>query len=630
MYEAWVERLRPHVRGARALEMVCEIARHHRIQSSPGYDDAAAWLVTALERAGIEHEVVRVPGDGRTAFHGCVMPQGWACDRAVADLAGAGGRRRVADFAAEPLSLVQRSTSVQGRFALVAVARGDRDADYEGLDVTGRVVVTEGPVQRVHEMAVVRRGAAGLLAYGRRLVPPARTRDDDRDSIAYTSFWWGGDEPRGWGFVVSPALGGEIANRLAEGERLWLEADIRSRRFDTTIPLVSARLPGSRPGEVLLTAHLCHPRPGANDNASGVAAVLEAMRALAAAELPAARRTVRALWMPEFTGTYAWLGSVPSAPARTVAALNLDMVGEDQEACRSVQCLERAPHFAASFADELAREIRATAAPAGLRAQEVPYSGGSDHAVWLDPAIGVPCPMLIQWPDRYYHSSLDGPERVDPRSLAHAALTAAAYAATLAVAGAETLESLALVIERQGVRRMRLALDAAEPAAAARAARARALTALASLARLVPGAPDEAPAARALERAVTAGAEAIEGAWEGEIAPALPPAPAAPAPSGARRVPVRVQRAPLAPMRSLQAGVLALEGAAREALDALDRDFPGGSVAMDLAWFACDGVRDLAAIATCVTDEGAECDAGALAALFEFAVAIGAAAWREG
>ena len=37
-------------------------------------------------------------------------------------------------------------------------------------------------------------------------------------------------------------------------------------------------LPGTLPGEVLVTGHLCHPQPGANDNASGAAAVLETAR----------------------------------------------------------------------------------------------------------------------------------------------------------------------------------------------------------------------------------------------------------------------------------------------------------------------------------------------------------------
>jgi len=76
--------------------------------------------------------------------------------------------------------------------------------------------------------------------------------------------------------------------------------------------------------EVLVVAHLCHPQPSANDNASGAAAALEAARVLqtliAGGHLPPPRRSIRFLWLPEFTGSQAylagarpsWIGSSPA------------------------------------------------------------------------------------------------------------------------------------------------------------------------------------------------------------------------------------------------------------------------------------------------------------------------------
>ncbi len=630
MLERWVEAVRPLVSGERALEAVRALARHHRIQASPGYDDAAAWLAAELSRERLAVAVDLVPGDGRTAYLGCTMPEGWACEHARAAVLGAVAEP-VADFGAAPLSIVQRSAPGAGRFALVALADGSRPEDYAGLDVRGRAVLTDGPVQRVHQLAVVERGAAGLVSFGRRLLPPVRTRDHDRDSLAYTSFWWAGDAPRGWGVVATPARGEALAERLAHGEALELEVDIRTRRFVTTIPLVSAALPGALPGEVLLTSHLCHPRPGANDNASGVAATLEAVRALRALEaaggLPGPRRTIRALWMPEFTGTYAWLGLDPARRGATVAALNLDMVGEDQVACGSEQLLERAPHFAGSFADELVRLARrATWDPAdgALRAREVPYSGGSDHAVWLDPGLGVPCPLLIQWPDRWYHSSLDSPERCDPRSLAHAARIGAVYAAWIATAREGDAARLAERIERAAVREMRAALDGERAEARVRAARWRGQRSLASLARLAPGAAPDA-----VQRAVAEGAEAIEGAFETEIAPVLPGAARAAAPGPCARVPFRLRGALPPPVRELQAGRAALDAGALARLQAIERDL-GGGPALDLAWFACDGRRTVGEIAACLSDEGSDVDAATLEGYFDLLAGLGAAAWRAG
>jgi hypothetical protein len=71
------------------------------------------------------------------------------------------------------------------------------------------------------------------------------------------------------------------------------------------------------------------------------------------------------------------------------------------------------------------------------RQAEVPFSGGSDHLAFSDPTVGVPMPMLIQWPDRFYHTSADTPDRTDPNSLARAGALTVAYAGWLATAGME-------------------------------------------------------------------------------------------------------------------------------------------------------------------------------------------------
>src|SRR5207249_4974649 len=157
--------------------------------------------------------------------------------------------------------------------------------------------------------------------------------------------------------------------------------------------------------------------------------------------------------------------------------------------------LEHPPCFAASFAEELLRRIRAAAqdwvtsySGAGhfslARLGEVPFGGGSDHAVLVDPAQGVPCPMMIQWPDRFYHSSYDTPDRCDPASLALAARSAATYAAFLAAAGPREGAWLLEAVRRGALRRSLAALEQSDPARASGAEALRGDRALASLARL--------------------------------------------------------------------------------------------------------------------------------------------------
>ena len=636
MFQPLLEAVRAEASGERALETVRALARFHRVQASPGYDAACRWLGDQLRGLGLEPEIETVAGDGRTRALGHLMPQGWEAREARAVLVDGAVRTVLCEYRAEKLSLILRSAPARGRFPLVDVGEGTHAADYDGRDVKGRVVLTRGAVQRVHELAVVERGAAGLLSYGRRLLPPVRDRFDDPEALAYTSFWWGEDDPRGWGFVVSPRAGEGLAGRLARGESLALEVEIDARAFATPIPLLSASLAGERPGEVLVLAHLCHPEPSANDNASGAAALLETARVLARlraeGRFPGSGHGVRFLWVPEITGTCAWLGGDPGRAHRTVAALNLDMVGQDQERCGSTLLLEHPPHFAASFAEELLLRIRSQAVDwvrsysgpghySMTRLGEVPYSGGSDHYVLIDPLTGIPCPMMIQWPDRYYHSSHDTPDKTSPASLALAVRSAATYAGVIALAGGRERGWLLGAVERGARRRLLAAVDEPDAPRAIARERTRGERAIESLARLglEPG-------------AILASRERLAEfiAREAPIAPAaaaVPPASGAvPRPAGAVALDARPRRSlpvPIHFQRHLLPGWSALSREARAAWREREAAVADAATLTDLAWYACDGQRTVDEIAQLVWRETGRHEPAFVAEFFALTTALG-------
>ncbi|MCX7855642.1 MAG: DUF4910 domain-containing protein [Anaerolineae bacterium] len=295
------------------------------------------------------------------------------------------------------------------------------------------------------------------------------------DAVQYTSFWWQGQEPRGFGFALTPRQG-ETLRRLSREQPLRVRVHVDAALYSGWLEVVEAFIPGETDEEIILVAHLCHPQPSANDNASGAAALLETARALAAlierGELAPPRRTIRFLWVPEITGTLAWLSSLEGHIPCLVAGLNLDMVGQDQEQCGSSLLVESPPEALPNFTGALLSRLRDLLLPevktfGGVggyplfRTADVPFGGGSDHYVFSDPSVGVPMPMLIQWPDRFYHTSADTPDRVDPKMLGRVAALSGLYAYWLAQAGEREARWLARELSARFRQRVIAELQAA-------------------------------------------------------------------------------------------------------------------------------------------------------------------------
>jgi hypothetical protein len=199
------------------------------------------------------------------------------------------------------------------------------------------------------------------------------------------------------------------------------------------------------------SCHLDHQRPGANDNASGCATILEVARTLQKlineGKLPRPARTIRFFWPPEIEGTLALLNGKPEFARRIKAAVHMDMVGGGP-ATEAVFHVTRGPTSlpsfvhdvawaCAEFVNEQSYKFAATGtaeyplvAPEGgkepLRAEYSAYTMGSDHDVYQDSSFGIPAIYLNDWPDRYIHTNLDSPANIDPTKLKRTAFIGAA------------------------------------------------------------------------------------------------------------------------------------------------------------------------------------------------------------
>ena len=457
MFKRVFEELAREVSGEIALNHVAEVSRHHRIQVSPGIRAAVNYAAETLKGYGLDVEVRKYKSDGKTLAWSSPMFKEWSCDSAELRLVEPAGEARfLSRFSEYKMSIIQRSlpTPKEGTEAeVVVLEKGEEESDYKGLDIQGKVVLTDGDVSRVRELAVGYHGAVGILYDGMWRREPNLKEGELDDAMKYTSFWWYGDEAPCWGFVLTPRTGRWL-RRLIEKSKtpIKVHACIDSKLYPGEMENCVATIPGETKEMVIIIAHICHPQPSANDNASGTGAAMEAARVLqkliTSGKLSKPKRSIVFTLVPEISGTYPYLVENETRIPDMVAALNLDMVGENQNLCGGPLIVERTPESCPSYVNSLmesiydsvkseTKNLGGSSSYALFKHAVTPFSGGSDHYIYSDPTVGIACPMMIQWPDKFYHTSADTIDKVDPEMLRKVALLTATYAYFIANVGLE-------------------------------------------------------------------------------------------------------------------------------------------------------------------------------------------------
>jgi hypothetical protein len=324
-----------------------------RLTGTPGYAAAAAWAVEELRRAGLQ-----APPGLPDFLHRFTHTLG-GVERAEMSLASAkeGEAPRPLELMKDYMPLLYSGSGdvtaevVLVGYGITAPELG-RD-DYAGLDVTGKVVMAlrgapaDGRDWLKHDSHRARtanaraHGAAAYLFAESAIANPNGVPIPDLP-MASVSEEFAMELLTGKG--LAPA---DLRKVLSAGGTASF-ASGRSVRLAVTAPppreveaaSVVAWLPGSDPalrGEhVIVGAHLDHVGdwpvllPGADDNASGSAAVLEIARAAARLQPRPRRSLVFVLFGGEETGllgSRALAARPPAGLGRCVGVYNLDMVG---------------------------------------------------------------------------------------------------------------------------------------------------------------------------------------------------------------------------------------------------------------------------------------------------------------
>ena len=364
--------------------------------------------------------------------------------------------KKMSSLTMVPAALASGSANADVEAEVVYVGYG-RPEDYAGKNLTGKIALGNASVGGIFSAAVDRYGAAGVLGTG-----SAGTGGDypgyTLDQIGWQSARRGG-QGAGFGFGLSLRQFTELRNLLEGGVRVVMRAHVRARYVPYRMNVISAAIPGTDPeaGELIHVAHAFEriATPGANDNCTGVATVLEVGRALASlinrGELERPRRTIRFLWVPEISGSRAFMYANPELQDRLIAAMNYDMPGEDLELTDSYLRMKMTPDSRPSYLNDLLGSLLRYVDQTDIRTQTgnnapfnyrlVPFISSSDHIVFL--SAGIPAMQFNHWTDNFYHSSGDRVEVSDPTEMKRTAFMGAAGFYYLANAGADEARDLA-------------------------------------------------------------------------------------------------------------------------------------------------------------------------------------------
>jgi len=305
----------------------------------------------------------------------------------------------------EETKLVVMTHSPPGR------ARGEvipikSEEDWE--KVKGKIVLVRENWRENYRRAC-KKGAKGYIAYRKGL----------KNAVPYIGLFLTKKDLE-WAKIpavaISEYLAMELIRKIENGEKVSVGLEVKSKIKEKEIlPIIYATI--GKPPYILFSAHICHPRPGANDNASGSAMLIELARVLRDLHNENFRFGFAFLWVPEHIGTSVFIEK-HAILDNYYGVINLDMVAGNKilfirtplsRFSLLSPVLELFLKLKNSETQDFAMDIPR------LPLSAAPYSVGSDHDIFN--FFGVPAVMVITWPYPYYHSSEDSVDKLNKESI---------------------------------------------------------------------------------------------------------------------------------------------------------------------------------------------------------------------
>ncbi len=468
-----IRSIRSAVNEREAMDIVVRLYERDRWADFAKFQESAAYVQRKMADIGLRHiELGSAPADGVSQFGFWTMPLAWDVKKAsleVVEPAGAPEMRVLADYGKVPASLIMWSgaTPRGGITADVIELKPSTLDQLRRLDVKGKMVLTVPPFDLAQrgaiKAALFKMGAAGMISYA-----------TESPSLIDSHYWMNAWGDHGWGFTkqssplvgfsITPRQGEYLGHLLAQGSTVRVKAVADTRYYSGRYPYVTGVIPGSDLEEEVL--ELGHGfEPGAQDNATGVAAMLEAVAALNRliedGALPRPQRSIRVLIMAEDYGSSAYIATHMDRMHRTLGAICVDTPAGPYDETAGYGFIMN-PDVSRSYQDALIIRVAESyyAGIPGRFPSWARYRQRSDSFL-SDPAIGVPTVSMIGSTGaiNLQHNSADTLDRVDPRSLRDMSSLLACYLYDLASAGDPDAPWLAKITYDRGLDNARRAAD---------------------------------------------------------------------------------------------------------------------------------------------------------------------------
>jgi hypothetical protein len=454
--ETVIQEVRSAYRTDYAMGVMRDVYSSDRFFTFPRFLATAEYLKGRMQQIGLANvELVNAPADGVTQVGYWTMPMAWDVRSArleIMDDSLPAESRILADYGKVPASLGMWSgpTPPGGVIAEIVVVNISDVRNLDKLNLRGKLALTEDNPANI-KWLLVKAGALGAI-----------NTFTENPSLADGRQWinaWGDD---GWAytqhstpllcFSITPRQTALLRQLLARG-RVSVKATVDSRYYSGSYPYVTGVLPGTSPEEVLTLGHTSE--QGAEDNATGVAATLEAMdvlsRLVAEGKLAKPKRGIRILSMGEMYGSMHYVEHNKERIRRTVAAMCVDTPAASYDLTGTEYTFYMNPHVAKDFTDAFILKVGGGyLSKVGRQWHEKEFTTGTDTYL-AEPLVGVPTVWGYSGSGvETHHNSEDTPDRVDPRSLRDISVIDAAFLYFIANAGEPEALWLAQLSESRG------------------------------------------------------------------------------------------------------------------------------------------------------------------------------------